>query len=780
MAVNIGPRIGIDGESEYRKQINGIIQQAKTLASEMKVVAASFDKNTSAQDKAAATGKVLEKQIDVQRQRVQALTEMLRKSVKETGENSTATLKWQQAVNEATADLKNMERELKESADATDDVGDALEKAEAGTFSFGDALKANILAQAVVDGIKRLASEIRDLVGDIVQTGMSFDASMSGVKAISGATEQEFESLRQKALELAQGTQFTATETADAMKYMAMAGWDASDMMGGLEGVMNLATASGEDLATVSDIVTDALTAFGLGAEDSTHFADVLAVAASNANTNVSMMGDTFRYVAPLAGAMGYSAEDTALAIGIMANSGIKASQAGTALRSILTRMANPTKDSAAAMDALGISVTNSDGSMKSLGDVIDDLRAGFSGLSEQEQASYAAMLGGQEAMSGLLAIVNATETDLDGLTEAISNSNGAAQDMAATMTDNLAGNMDRLNSALETAKISIADQMAPVLRDFVQQITDEISNLVNSINWEEFGEKIQNFVTLITENGPFIVSIISGIAAGMMAWNVATMIHGVVDAVRAYQTATNGASIAQALFNTAVKGNPIGAIISLIVGAVAAIVALWHTNEGFRNAVISAFKAVYDTIKSVVKAIWGFFTETIPEAFSKAVDFITSLPGKAIQWGKDMIQGFVDGVLDKARALIDAVKGVVDKVRGFLHFSRPDEGPLRDYETWMPDMMRGLARGITANAWRLEEAASFAAGSISIAPPVVPAMQLAGGYGAAGQAGGSVTNLGGITIQVYGAEGQDINALADIVMEKMETKVQQIGGAWA
>ena len=236
---------------------------------------------------------------------------------------------------------------------------------------------------------------ITAMAGYAVKVGSDFEAGMSKVSAISGAAGADFEKLSDKAKEMGAKTKFSATEAASAFEYMAMAGWKTEDMLSGIEGVMDLAAASGESLAVTSDIVTDALTAFGLSAKESGHFADVLAAASSNANTNVSMMGETFKYVAPVAGALGFSAEDTAVAIGLMANSGIKAGQAGTSLRSIMTRLAKPTDDVAIAMEELGISITNSDGSMKSLNEIMGDLRSGFAGLSEAEKTNMAATIGG-------------------------------------------------------------------------------------------------------------------------------------------------------------------------------------------------------------------------------------------------------------------------------------------------------------------------------------------------------------------------------------------------
>lgn len=309
-----------------------------------------------------------------------------------------------------------------------------------------------------------------------VKSGMNFDSAMSEVSAISGATEQDFQSLRDKALEMGAKTKFSASEAAAAMTYMGMAGWKAGDMISGIEGIMNLAAASGEDLATTSDIVTDALTAFGLSASDSGHFADVMAVASSNANTNVGMMGETFKYVAPVAGALGYSIDDTALAIGLMANSGIKASQAGTSLRSIMTRLSTDAGASSKKLGALGVLTEklgvefyNTDGSARDLNDVLIDSRAVWSGLSEEQQITYAKTIAGQEAMSGWLALMNAAPADIDKLTASIKDCNGAAAEMAAIMIDNLAGDLTLLGSAFESLQIVISDALTPTLREFVQ-----------------------------------------------------------------------------------------------------------------------------------------------------------------------------------------------------------------------------------------------------------------------------------------------------------------------
>ena len=267
-----------------------------------------------------------------------------------------------------------------------------------------------------------------------VKTAADFDSEMSKVSAISGATGDDFDQLRAKAREMGAKTKFSASEAASAMEYMAMAGWKTGDMLNGIEGIMNLAAASGEDLATTSDIVTDALTAFGLSAADSGHFADILAAASSNANTNVSMMGETFKYCAPIAGALGFSAEDTAEAIGLMANSGIKASQAGTSLRTIMNNLSGEVTFVGKNIGEVTIATSNADGSMRSLNDILADCRVAFSGLSESEKAANAEALVGKNAMSGFLALMNSSEKDINKLRGAIENCDGASESMAETM----------------------------------------------------------------------------------------------------------------------------------------------------------------------------------------------------------------------------------------------------------------------------------------------------------------------------------------------------------
>lgn len=340
---------------------------------------------------------------------------------------------------------------------------------------------ASIAKNPVVQGASLIGASFG--VAESVNSFQDFESMMSQVKAISGATGQAFDDLTAKAQEMGATTKFTATESAEAFDYMAMAGWKPQQMIDGISGIMSLAAASGEDLGTTSDIVTDALTAFGLQAGDAGHFADVLAQASANANTNVSMLGESFKYVAPVAGAMNYSVEDTSLALGLMANASIKGSMAGTALKTSLANMAAPTDSMAAAMDKYGISLTDSEGNMKSLRGVIDNLRGSLGGLSETEQTAAASTIFGKEAMAGMLAIINASEEDYNKLSTAIGNSKDAAEGMADTMLDNLKGSFTLMQSAIEGTENAFGKRLSPYLRGIAGGITDMMPEITDGIN---------------------------------------------------------------------------------------------------------------------------------------------------------------------------------------------------------------------------------------------------------------------------------------------------------
>lgn len=452
--------------------------------------------------------------------------------------------------------MEALKKQEEAAADAAAELGDR----SVGTFEL-------IEGQIVQSGLNEILKELAGAYKECISLAAGFGGTMSKVEALSGASEVEMSELTGKAKELGATTKFTATEAAEAMTYMGMAGWNAQQMISGMDGVLMLAAASGEDLGTVSDIVTDDLTAFGLAANDAGHFADVLAAASTSSNTNVGLMGETFKYVAPLFGTMKWSAEDAAVAVGLMANSGIKGTQAGTSLKTAIANLISPSEKMREKMDELGISMEN----VKSFSEVQTMLRSSFAGLSEQEQAAAASVIFGKEAMSGMLNIINASQTDIDKLTNAISNCDGAAKQMSETMLDNLGGQMTLLSSASDALKVTVGDAFK-----------DELTSLA------KIGTKILTDVNAFAEKNPVIVKSVIALGAELLALvSIYPMYIGYKKAKVAVDTisnvlkaasvkltkkstaakieetvATQGATAAQQGLNAAMSANPVGLIL--------------------------------------------------------------------------------------------------------------------------------------------------------------------------------------------------------------------------
>ena len=781
----------------------------------------------------------------------------------------------QREIIETENELKNLEAQANESATALQKIAADGEKLKTMGDNVTEVGKKFLPVTAAVTGLGTVA----------VKTAADFDSSMSKVAAVSGATGKDFDALKDKAREMGSKTKFSASEAADAMNYMAMAGWKTEDMLGGIEGVMNLAAASGENLATTSDIVTDALTAFGLTAQDSGHFADVLAAASSNANTNVSMMGETFKYAAPIAGSLGFSVEDTAEAIGLMANAGIKGSQAGTSLRTIMTNLSGDVKICGANIGEVTVATTNADGSMRDLSDILADCRVAFSGLSESEQAAAAESLVGKNAMSGFLALMNAGEGDINKLSSAIDNCDGTAADMAATMQDNLEGQLTILKSQLQELAISFGEMLMPAIK----QIVGWIQSFVDKLNsMDEGTRKVIITIALVAAAiGPVLIVVGKIMSAVGTIMTVIPKLASLIGVVQKAFMALNATMLA----------NPIVLIIAAIAALVAAFIYLWNTNEEFRQFWIDLwndikeiavavweglkefFKAAWEAIKSTAETVWngiknffstlwegiknifqtvvdaikliittyfniyktiittvltaiqtvfttiwnaiktvvttvvtaistflttawtaiqttattiwnaisGFFStiwngiktvittavnaikntvttawnnikntvvsvgnaiksavttvwnnvtsavktamtnvfNAVKSGFANVKDHITGLASQAFNWGKDLIMGIVNGIKSCISAVGDAVKSVADKIKEFLHFSRPDTGPLREYEKWMPDFMKGLSKGIEDSKGMVTKAMDSLSADM-VVNPQVNGMQMA------------------------------------------------------
>lgn len=640
----------------------------------------------------------------------------LKEAQKQVGKGTKEWDALQIEIGETEVKLKELKKEYRDFGSVAkqklQDVGDKLKDVGEKTINAGKKVSTYVTAP-IVAGFTAAVKVTAD-----------FDEAMSKVQAVSGASGDDFTQLRDKAREMGEKTKFSATEAAEAMNYMAMAGWKTESMLGGIDGVMNLAAASGEDLATTSDIVTDALTAFGMSADESGRLADILASASSNANTNVSMMGESFKYVAPVAGAMGYSAEDVSIALGLMANSGIKASQAGTSLRNIMQRMAKPTKESQAAMDRLGLSLQDDEGNMYSFREIMNQMRDSFGninvdvdeynkrldqmdsdleegiitqkeydkeleelnkqtfGAEGAEKARAAAMLGGARAMSALLAISNATEEDYQKLTTAVDTSsdafakltdgsvvplnealatgaevvetyNGQAEAMAATMQDNLAGQLTILKSQVSEVAISIGDILMPTIRDIVDVIQgwiDKFNNLDESQK-----ELIVKIALVAAAIGPVIIVI----------GTLITSIGAIVTAI-------------------GLLLSPLGLVVAAIAAVIAIGVALyknWDTICAWANTlkekVIEAWNNLKETVVNAVTQLkekvitqWNTLKTTV----GNLVNLVKTNIVNSFTQAKEKVLGVFDsiknGIVNKLESAKNFISGIIEKIKGIFNFN--------------------------------------------------------------------------------------------------------------
>ena len=553
----------------------------------------------------------------------------------------------QREIIETEQELRRLQEEAAATSTALAKIDEAGKKMEA----FGDSVTS--AGQKIMPASMAVAG----LGAAAVKTAADFDSGMSKVAAISGATGDDLDALRDKAREMGAKTKFSASEAASAMEYMAMAGWKTEDMLGGIEGIMSLAAASGEDLATTSDIVTDALTAFGLSAQDSGHFADILAAASSNANTNVRMMGETFKYCAPIAGALGFSAEDVAEAIGLMANAGIKSTQAGTALRTIMNNLSGEVKITGAALGEVTIATTNADGSMRDLSDILADCRGAFSQLSESERAQAAEALVGKNAMSGFLALMNAAPEDIEKLSTAIDNCDGTAAQMAETMQDNLAGQLTILKSQLEELAISFGEMLMPAIRAIVSKIQAFVDKL-NGMS-ESQRKAILTIGLIVAALGPLLViigTLISKVGVAMQGFvKLATGVKKLGVAVKA-GTGVFG-KLGAALGGISA---PVLAIVAVVAVLIAAFKHLWDTNEEFRNAITGIWEGIvskiqafcqgivdrlnalgfdFSSIVDVLKSLWGGLCQFLAPVFGAAFNVVSTVLGTVL----DVITGLLD-----------------------------------------------------------------------------------------------------------------------------------------
>ncbi len=644
-----GITIEIDGDTKgLDKALSDVNKRSRDVQTELRQVDRLLKFNPGNTELIAQKQKLLGDQVQATRDKLTRLKDAQEQVTQafERGEISEEQYRaFQREIIETESKLKHFESQLQQSQSSLKEFGDNMEKAGEKMKEVGEKM-----TSAGKDLTKKVTAPLMGIGAIAIKVGSDFEAGMSQVAAVSGASGDELEALTDKAREMGATTQFSASEAAEALNYMALAGWDTTQMLDGIDGVMALAAASGEDLGRVSDIVTDGLSAFGMAAEESARFADVLAAASANANTDVSGLGGAFEYVAPVAGALGFTIEDTALAIGLMSNAGIKGQKAGTALRTMMTNLAKPTAQMEKEMNKLGISLTDSEGNMKSFDDIMGDLRGSFSELDEAQQASAAATIFGKEAMSGALAIINASEDDYNKLAESINGAEGAAQDMADIMNDNLQGRLKEMKSALEEAAISIYDNLQPAMEklvEFIKQLADWFNNL---------SPTIQNTIVVL-----------SGVAAAIGP--VLVVIGTLISSIGSIMTVVGPviAAVGEMGGVIALLSNPIGIAIAAITAIVAALVLAYQNIEWFRDE---------------VDAAWEWIKNATVVAFEAVKEVVTTVIQSAVDFAMEVLNKFKDFWDENGKAIMAIVKFHFDNIRSTI------------------EMVMGIIKGIFEVVW--------------------------------------------------------------------------------
>ena len=662
-----------------QRSISEIKRSFKGLNADLKLSNNNFKYSEKSLNSYKLRTRELSRAVKESKANVAALKAKYQEAARESGVNSKKAAQLRQEYSRQADNLNYLQNELDQTRDKYREMI-AVSKSSIGrlgqTFSaigpkiksIGDSMKSVGRSMTL-----NVTAPIAAGFGAAMKKSIDFDDTMRKVKATSGATGGEFQQLRDKALEMGAKTKFSASESAEAMNFMALAGWDTKDMLNGIGGVMNLAAASGEDLASVSDIVTDNLTAFGMKAKDSTHFADVLAQTSSKANTDVRGLGEAFKYAAPVAGALGYSVEDTSIAIGLMSNAGIKGEKAGTALRTMFTNLAKPTKAMKEEMDRLGISITDSNGEMLPMRDVMDQLRDKMGGLSKDQQAAAASTIFGKEAMSGALAVINASDEDYKKLTKSIDGSSGAAKRMANEMEGGIGGAMRKMKSAIESLAISLGDALAPMLykvATWVTKLATKFSNLPSGV------QKTITVVGLLAAAiGPLVL--VMGMftsAIGSIATTLGPVMVSIAKAGGLMSFLSGKASIAAKGLSmlggaSGLLLNPVGLVVAGIAALGTAFVIAYKKSETFRNvvngvleAIKNSFVILWNVLKPIMAAIWDIIKtvfQQINDAGNEIIQMLSEQFGPAF----NDVGNIVKSLQPVFETVMHAIKSVVDFV---------------------------------------------------------------------------------------------------------------------
>lgn len=725
MAVNIGPKIGIDGEAQFRKELNNIIQQSKTLASEMKAVTSAFDKNDNSQEKLAAQSAVLTKQIETQEQRIEQLKKGLAASAKEFGEADTRTQKWKQAVNDATSELNNMRSNLKGLDTSVDDTADSLDDAADSALSFGDVLKANVLSQAIVNGVKELASAFGSLIKNTVSYNAQIEQYTMALTTALGDETKAAETLA-KIREDAAKTPYSVESLVKANQLLISTNGNAEKSRKTIIALSNAISATGggdDELIRMAQNLQQISNSGKATTEDIKQFAyagiDIYGLLSDYTGKSVQECKE-----------LEISYDLLSNALEMAATEGGKYFGANEAQAQTLNGKISTLKDNI--QDGLGTAMQGINDVFGKLVSIAIDLveEIDWKKFGENVTSTFQFLMDNGGKIASLVASIGAAFISW--------NVGAMIQGVISSITA-LGGILPALKTAILGVNAALKANPIGLVLTGISLLVAGIIALWNNCDWFRDG-----VITI----GNAIVDFISDAVDGIVHFFTVTVpqaFNKVLDFV---------------------KTNWQGLLLLLVNPFAGAFKLLYDNFEGFRNAVntlVERIKTAFINMKDGISNTVRNIKDAIVNGFQAAVDFITSLPGKAVQWGRDFIQGLVDGIISMASIVVDAVKGIATTITSWLHFSRPDVGPLRDYETWMPDMVQGMAEGIRANAYKLENAVASMAGGMSV--------------NVNGKAGAS--NMGGVYITVNGAPGQDENRLADIIMLKIQNATARREAVW-
>ena len=792
--VNIGPRIGIEGEAEYRKQINNIVQSTKTLKSEYNALSQAATKSmnpfknfTNELKLNAEKHKVLSSAIDEQKAKLTDLRNMASMSAEKFGENATQTLKWRQAVADAEGELGRLEGELKTIPSTLQSVGSAMQSVGNTMTSVGKDLSMKVTAPLV--GVGTLAAK----------SFAEVDKTMQLTNATMKNTEAEAKMLDKAMKDAASNSTYGMSDAATATLNFARAGLDATQAANALAPAMNLAAGEGGDLDTVSAGLVATINGFAGSFDDASKYADVFANACNNSALDVNSLASSMSVAAPIFNAAGYSIEDAALYMGVMANAGIDANTAANSLKTGLAKLVSPAKEGKQWLDQLGVSITNADGTMKDSVTVQRELHDAFAGLSESQQIAAASAIFGKNQMSNWLALINTSTEDVGALSDALEKE-GTTLEMSEAMMSGFGGSLEKLKSSADVAMTSLGEALAPS----ITKVADAIQGAVDWFNsLDESQQQLVAKVGIVAAAiGPVLViagtlissigTIVSAIGAIGPALTLLTGPVGLVVAGIAAAVAI-GVALYKNWDTIKEKAGEIGSAISEKWGEIKEKTAeTWENVKGkvsdamgvakeIAQSRLSEIKDAYEKngggIKGTMAATWEVLTTQFKTGFD-IMDRITGgklseikdqffnkfneLKNNALSWGKDLIGNLVQGIRDGIGQVGQAASDVANAIRSRLHFTEPDVGPLADFHTYMPDMMKGLADGMIQNLGEVEEAATQVAGAI--AQPLTT----------------NNNNYGGFSIVVNAAEGQNAQDIADIIEERIADSIARQEAVWA